>query len=633
MPINNLFAELRRRHVFRVAGVYAVVGWLLAQVSTTMEEALSMPGWFDTVIVSMLLLCFPLAMILAWAFDMTPEGVKRTGALDPGEHSAPEPARKLDYAILAGLALVVALAAWQQLGKTEAVPVPDEVAISANVPTLAEETITPPVPPPSVNVASIAVLPFADLSAAGDQQYFTDGISEEILNVLANVDGLEVASRTSSFQFKGQEKIGIPVIAGQLRVRHILEGSVRKSGDAIRITAQLIDAETDKHLWSETYDRTLTTGNLFAIQDEITQAIVEQLSSRLAGSKTLAAPGARNADTDNTDAYALFLEGQTRFVLRGEDNILKGITALERAVEIDPGFARAWAALSANYSIAPGWFSGANLDRDFATLAKQAANQAIELDPSLALPYAVLASDAAAYSKDYEAALAYFDQAIANDPNDETTYMWRAEIWRDLGFFDRALADFDRCLALNPDYNNCRDHKSNTQIMAGDVDAGLATLDDNLRRGFDEGTNAAQWGAYLSRGNMTAFLHELNAEARSLGEGDMRWAVDMFYQAQTNPDYDRKAALEIFEARLEGMGSPLVPESFLGTAVLLYFDAFERMHPTGNSWWWGTLGFPEWANSPERKRLIKERKLDVYWRKHGFPPRCRPLGADDFECD
>jgi TolB-like protein/Tfp pilus assembly protein PilF len=612
--MNKLFSELRRRNVFRVAGVYAVVGWLLAQAAVVFETSLKLPDWFDTVIVSALLLGFPIALILAWAFEMTPEGMKLTANVPEGESIAPKTGRKLDFAILGGLALVGLMIVADRLTPKKAQSSTAGERAEASGP----------------SAASIAVLPFADLSPAGDQEYFSQGIAEEILNVLANVAGLEVASRTSSFQFKGQEKIGIPIIADQLHVRHILEGSVRKAGDTIRITAQLIDGKTDKHLWSETYDRTLTTESIFAVQDEITNAIVDQLSSRV-GAQKIAAPAARGADTENTDAYALFLEGQTRFVQRGADNIKLSIKALERAVEIDPGFARAWATLAADYTVAGGWLGGADLNRDFPALAEGAAKKAVALDPSLSLPYTVLGSIASDTVED-AAAMAKYAKAIELNPREEVAFGWRGESWRNLGYFDKAIADFEQCLAINPDYGNCRDGKGNAQIMKGEVEAGLATLNDNLRRGFDGGANPTALGVYAEQGNDAALLYELNETARDLADGDMRWAVDMMYQAMKNPNYDRAAALKVLEARLDGMGSRLEPESAMGAMTYLIFGAHDRMRNRGDSWWWTTRGFPDWTSAPERKQWMRERGLPDYWRRHGFPPQCKPVGKDDFEC-
>jgi TolB-like protein len=572
---------------------------------------MSLPAAFGAFILGLLIVGFPIAVTVSWFFEFTPDGIKRT--VPSGEVARFKP-QTTDFALAAALVLVLAA-----------------VVVQLTTPPAAVTAATAPKTEPAVSAVSIAVLPFADLSPAKDQEYFSQGIAEEILNVLANVSGLEVASRTSSFQFKGQEKIGVPLIAQQLRVRHILEGSVRKAGDTIRITAQLIDAKTDKHVWSQTFDRTMTTENIFAIQDEITKAIVSQLSSRI-GAQPIAAPAARSADTQNADAYALFLEGQTRFIMRGQENVKRSIAALERAVEIDPGFARAWAVLAAVYWIAPSWLSGTDLNRDSNALTDNAAQKAIALDPSLSLPYAVLGGRSATVA-DYEAAFSNFDNAIARNPKDETIYMWRGMVWRDLGFFDRALADFDRCLSLNPDYNNCRDHRSNMLILAGDIAGGLAVLKENLRRGFGGTFTPGPWGAYLARGDEHGFLYEMTRVADDLSANDMRWAVDMLFQAQTNPAYDRKEALRTLETRLKGMGSPLVPHSPAETHVLFLFGAYDRMHPDGANWSWTTIGFPEWAKSPERKRLMRERKLDVYWRKHGFPPQCRAVGTNDFTCD
>ena len=485
--MQKFLSELQRRKVLRVASGYVVAGWVILQVALSLQSAMKLPDWFSTVIVSLLIIGFPIAVVVSWFFEFTPDGIKRT--VPSGEVARFKP-QTTDFALAAALVLVLAA-----------------VVVQLTTPQAAVTVAAAPRGESSVSAASIAVLPFADLSPAKDQEYFSQGIAEEILNVLANVSGLEVASRTSSFQFKGQEKIGVPLIAQQLRVRHVLEGSVRKAGDTIRITAQLIDAKTDKHLWSQTFDRTMTTENIFAIQDDITKAIVGQLSSRI-GAQPIAAPAARNADTGNADAYALFLEGQTRFVMRGQENVKRSISALERAIEIDPGFARAWAVLAASYWIAPSWLSGADLNRDFPTLADSAARKAIALDPSLSLAYAVLGGRSSD-NADYETAFSNFDKAIARNPKDETIYMWRGQVWRDLGFFDRALSDFDRCLSLNPDYNNCRDHRSNMLILAGDIAGGLATLKENLRRGFGGSFNGGPWGAYLARGDEHEFLYEM----------------------------------------------------------------------------------------------------------------------------
>ena len=256
--MQKFLSELQRRKVLRVASGYVVAAWVILQVALSLQTAMSLPAAFGAFILGLLIVGFPIAVTVSWFFEFTPDGIKRT--VPSGEVARFKP-QTTDFALAAALVLVLAA-----------------VVVQLTTPPAAVTTATAPKTEPAVSAVSIAVLPFADLSPAKDQEYFSQGIAEEILNVLANVSGLEVASRTSSFQFKGQEKIGVPLIAQQLRVRHILEGSVRKAGDTIRITAQLIDAKTYKHLWSQTFDRAMTTENIFAIQDEITKAIVSQLS-------------------------------------------------------------------------------------------------------------------------------------------------------------------------------------------------------------------------------------------------------------------------------------------------------------------------------------------------------------------
>jgi len=612
---DGLWEKLSRRKIVQWGIAYCVGAWGFLQGLEYVSESFGWPGVLRQVAILALLIGLPIVLVISWYHG--DRGAQRvTGA---------------ELTILTLLFLLGGGIFWVFDHSVETVPDTSPTAASETPPTVAASALSP-ARQEAVSAMSIAVLPFVNISTDAENEYFAEGISEEILNALARVPGLSVASRTSSFQFRGQEKIGMPLIAEQLRVRHVLEGSVRKSGDTIRITAQLVDGTTDKELWSEAYERTLTTENVFAIQDEITQAIVQQLSTQMTAGP-INAPAVRAADTENLDAYALYLEGRTRRVSHGAENILRSIEALEEAVQIDPGFARAWAVLSADYSVAPGWLAGAAIDRDFLGLARQAAEKAIEIDPRLSLPYAVLAMLAVEQPPDYETAFAEFDKAIERNPIDETIYMWRGEIWRDLGFFDRAIADFGHCLLINPDHDNCREHMTVAQVLAGHTDAALDALEANLRRGFIDGSDVAIWGVLADRGNTIVLLYQLNQVAPSLGEGDMRWAVDMLYRALSDPAYDRDKALSVFETRLEGLGVEMSADSFAATNVYFVFRAYERMRPLAGGWWWITTGFPEWAVSPERKRLMQARRLDAYWRKYGFPPQCRPLSEQDFECD
>ena len=259
----SFFDELKRRNVFRVGVAYVIVAWLLAQVADLFLENFGAPDWVIKSVLIVLVIGFPLAIFFAWAFELTPEGLKREKEVDRSQSIASETGRKLDRAIIAILVLALGYFVYDKYGGSGA---PAEVATAQNAALPAEAE------------KSIAVLPFVNMSSDTEQEYFSDGISEEILNALAGVQGLKVAGRTSSFAFKGQNQ-DLRAIGEALGVNHILEGSVRKSGGKVRITAQLIKVDDGFHVWSDTYDRELT--DVFAIQDEIANAILEQMRTAL----------------------------------------------------------------------------------------------------------------------------------------------------------------------------------------------------------------------------------------------------------------------------------------------------------------------------------------------------------------
>lgn len=619
--LQKLFAELRRRNVFRVAGVYAVIGWLLAQAAVLVEGPLSLPAWFDTFILIVLLIGFPIAMIFAWAFEMTPDGMKLTANVPEGESIAQKTGRKLDYAILAGVALVAAIFIADRVMPEKAAPqiaaAGDVIGASADLPDATKVS-----PPPA---ASIAVLPFADLSPGKDQEYFSDGMSEEILNVLAKADGLTVASRTSSFQFKSRD-IGIPEIAKELNVRHILEGSVRKAGAAIRITAQLIDAQTDAHIWSDTFDRPLTAENIFAIQDEIAGAIVDALRERLDANLGEAAPAP--VRTGDVDAYELYLKGRALFQSRRSLN--EADILLEQAVKIDPRFADALAIRAAIYQF--GGEYGANFGdaQEARTTGRNFAKAALAADSSNSLALSVSAlTDLYDHiegfgAEPYENIFANFNNALAADPNNSNALNWLGITHGFVGDNESAVAAHQRCIAVDPALAACRSNLALELLSLGRTDEANAVVDAAV----DIGALAIGPGQMLLLAGLKrrdAFLFvSINVPALH------GWRkFNALYDALGDPRPDRELAAELKALLVANNASPRV---FL---LLNALGDYEEPPLIVANWFPAMQGY---RRSPEFKQHMTASGLPDYWRRHGFPPQCKPVpgkngGKTDFECE
>ena len=623
--MKDLFTELKRRKVFRVAVVYVATAFVILQAADIMLPRLGVPEWAMSLVVVLVVLGFPLALVLAWALELTPDGVRVTPATvqsGPAE-SAPSLLGKRTV-VVAGVMVVlgIGLGAGWFLNAGDSGPTEPTTSLA--------DPAAPDGAASAIPDASIAVLPFADLSPKGDQQYFADGIAEEILNVLSRIEALSVTSRTSAFAFKSQSELGIPDIAASLGVRHVLEGSVRKAADTIRITAQLIDARSDQRLWSGTFDRELTAQNVFAIQDEIAAAITEELARRL-DVRIDGAPGAAGGTRD-IDAYEAFLAGRDLFINRNYDNLAQSITMLEQAVAADPDFVRAHGWLAMAYIVAPLW---GYLGRDFVALGVSAAEATLAADPANAEALAALGlSRQAPPVSNYVGAIDYYEQAIAANPQMTTAHLWLAQTWRTLGFFDRATAATQRCLDADPNYPICLYTLAEIAAMRGNHDEVVA----RLLRVF-ESSHQDSYPAFLGiiarHGDdvlLTLMLREL---ADVVGPG-ARWMVPELKRALSGEDYDRDAALARFEARLrsEFPESPGVADPYVVASRRLAFRAYDRIPREADSasWWWA-IGYPGLAESPHRREAMIRARLPEYWRAHGFPPQCRAVGRIDFECD
>ena len=334
----SFFNELKRRNVFRVGIAYVIVAWLVLQVSDVVLNNIAAPDWVFKTIMLVLAIGLPVVLVFAWAFELTPEGLKLEKDIDRNASISPQTGRRLDRIIIGVLTLALAYFAFDKFAleprpermdiqQTEADPQPSMVGATST----AAEVRTSNTPDLR---KSIVVLPFVNMSADPGQEYFSDGLSEELLNVLAKIDSLRVISRTSAFAFKGKD-ISIPEIAKQLDVAYVLEGSVRSAGNDMRITAQLIEVANDSHLWSEAFNRKME--NIFEVQEEIAQAIARKLQVEL-GAGTAA-----DRPTQNLDAYKAFLQGRHYYQARGAENLQLAIGFLNQAVQLDPAFDDAWA--------------------------------------------------------------------------------------------------------------------------------------------------------------------------------------------------------------------------------------------------------------------------------------------------
>jgi len=452
----RFFADMKRRRVFRVMAVYGAVGFVLLQVVELLIPALLLPEWTYRLIALLLIVGFPIAGVLAWAFESTPDGVRRTDPAATGELEAiaAQPASRRWPAGLLALAGVAALLAGVWLAGREAgesraaasvevngkLPVDPAGASDDAVLQLAYADLSDDVRP------SIAVLPFADMSQAGDQEYFADGMTEELLNALAKIRELRVAGRTSSFAYKGEDK-DLRQIGDELGVRYLVEGSVRKQEDRLRITAQLVDAKSSFHLWSETYDRTIE--DIFAVQEEISESIAEALevSLGLSEDQALVIP------TADLDAYDLYLAGQARMRERRE-GVEEAVRLFGAAVARDSVYAPAWSGLAQAQALVP-YYVDSSTPPDSALWAtslanaERAARRALELDPFDAGAEVALAN-VIRDRWEWDSAEPHYLRALEIDPDNVEAHQQYAEFLAATGRLDEALRSARRGAELDP---------------------------------------------------------------------------------------------------------------------------------------------------------------------------------------
>jgi len=481
MRIDNFFAELKRRNVYKVAVAYIVGGWALSQGIAQVFPVFDVPIWAIRLIVLLIIIGFPVAIVLAWAFELTPEGLKRTEDVDPIVAARAPKKQVWIYVVAIGAALSIALFF---LGRYTA----HSSDNASNLP-----------------AKSIAVLPFENLSDDKNTVYFSDGITEEILNALAQIPNLKVAARRSAFQFKGND-LDLRKIGQVLGVAHILEGSLQKAGDQVRINVQLVDVQNGLQAWSEKYDRKLD--NVFAVEDEIAKAIATRLRVQLTGG---AGQPLVVDSTNNPQAHELYLRGLTLLAARGP-GLIEARNSFQKAVDLDAGYAQAWAALAITDLVLPSY--GLEPFETSLPRGEAAAQRALSLDPNTAAAHVAVGIANTSRARWPEADRA-FRRGLVLAPGDAEAVNQYAQFLATVGQLEAALHEIERAQQLDP-----------LSPIIGVIHAGaLATLkrDDaaeaqikNVLAAHPEFAAAHTWAAtqYIDR----KMYAEAEAELRSLGK-------------------------------------------------------------------------------------------------------------------
>jgi TolB-like protein/Tfp pilus assembly protein PilF len=480
----NFFAELKRRNVYKVAIAYAVVAWLLMQIATQVFPFLEIPNWAIRLVIMLIVIGFPIALVIAWAFELTPEGLKRTEVADELLEKSRRSSAWIYVVVVAG-AIAAGLFLFGRYTSSK------------------QSAIAPE--------KSIAVLPFENLSGNPENAYFTDGIQEEILMRLAKIADLKVVSRTSTVRYK-RSPGSLREIATQLGVANVLEGSVQRSADRVHVNVQLIKAASDTHLWAEAYDRKLT--DIFAVESEIAKTIADTLQAELTGSE-------RNAiaarPTENTEAYQLYLKGRFFWNKRTGQNLNKAADYFNQAIRTDPNYALAYVGLADAYVLMP--FYGAGTPQDCYPKAKAAAKKALELDDTLTEAHASLAYVLHVCDLDFDGSTREFQRAIELNPNYATAHHWYGiELLASLGRFNEAIREVKRGLELDPLSLPINGGLGRTYYFARRYDEAIEQLRKTSE--MDPGFYYAHWNlgsALAAKGAIGAAIEEYQ-KARALDD-------------------------------------------------------------------------------------------------------------------
>ena len=609
----NFFSELRRRNVYKVAIAYVVAGWALSQGIAQVFPVFDIPNWVIRLIVLLIIIGLPIALVLAWMFELTPQGIKRTETADAMPATTQRRKHVWIYVVVIGGLFSIGLFF---LGR-----------YSASRAALAENG-RPPAVAGSPPQKSIAVLPFSDLSPNRDQESFSDGMAEEILNALAHIKDLKVVGRASSFFYKGKN-VSLKQIGVELGVANILEGSVRKQGEQVRITSALSRTADGLQVWSKSYNGTLA--NIFDLQESCARDIAAELNVVLADPSE-----ARLVEksTDNEQAYMLFVEAQTLVSRRVGDSLPHAIALLKETTQLDPKFSRAWAKLAVALAVEP-QYSNADWQTNW-TAADKAAHQAIELDPKSAESYAALGYIDFSRRR-YREMVEPAERAISIDPNDVTANFWLANQLAATGRTAEAEAVNDRALNADPGNALIVYYKGTLRWRQADNDTTLKLANRT------ESLGSPLADLLLCQFTWREGDHDRAAKQFSRGFSAFRTGFSQedlaaIYRGVYGDQAARKAALAVVARNRH--------DQFAGTLLLMLsepeqsFASFERDGIGLSDAYLNFLWLPEnYARKarqhPAFQSFAKRLGLVDYWKQNRWPDLCQPAperGPDTFTC-
>jgi TolB-like protein/Tfp pilus assembly protein PilF len=627
----TFFSELKRRNVIRMAGLYLVGAWLITQVAGTVLPMFGAPEWLPRTIVILLAIGFVPALIFAWVFELTPEGIKRDAEVKAEESIAPQTARRMDRMILVGLALIIVLMGIERVwfAARSSHPAAEMVSEPISIDRTQARSTTPRKENGSepISANAIAVMAFADLSPAHDQGYFSDGMAEEILNALARIRELRVLGRSSSFQYKGKD-IDPRRIGAELGVAHILDGSVRRQGDLVRIAATLISTVDGVAQWTKEYNGKLA--DLFDLQDNCARDIAAELKVVLAGGQRPLV----DKVTANPEAYALYVEAQTLIGRRVGESLPHAIEKLDRAVQLDPSFARAWSRRAVAYAVLAQYVSGdwqANWNA-----SEESVRRALAIDQNDAEAYAVRSYNLFSQRR-YVEMVEPMRQALAIDPTNETARYWHVNELAATGKSPEALALLQEMVANDPDNARVLFYLGFMKWRQGDLES-LRTLGqralalgspfgDIALASYDMATGACDDGVEHFLARSRAFASTLTpAEAETV------------YRGMCGDAAAHAAATKLLSGRPDQWAATLWLE--LGEPERA-FDAFEHgaagISDGYLNWLWQPDGWSKKARRhPAFAAFAKHIGLVDYWKKYGWPDLCKPqpqTSADAFVCE